>query len=75
MRALVAVVTPELARSVEFARELLDDETLAANAVLAEWLAAQREALDAALGEDDLDQIVAVLGRLGLAFASPRGSG
>lgn len=67
-------MTPELERSVACARELLDDEDLGRNPVLAEWLAAQREALDAALGAGDLDQVVAVLGRLGLAFASPRGS-
>lgn len=67
-------MTADLARSVEFARELLDDQDLCSNLVLAEWLAAQREALDAALGADDHDQVVAVLGRLGLAFASPRGS-
>jgi hypothetical protein len=68
------VVTPELARSVEFARELLDDEDLGRNPVLAEWLAAQREALEAALASNDRERLVAVLARLGLAFAAPRGS-
>jgi hypothetical protein len=67
-------VTPDLERSVELARALLDDKTLIANAVLAEWLAAQREALDAALGAGDRDELIAVLARLGLRFSPARGS-
>lgn len=53
------VVTAELARSVECARELLDDETIGRKPVLAEWLAAQREAFDDALASDYREQVVA----------------
>jgi len=63
----------DLARSIELARELLDDEDLCHDPVAAEWLAAQRTALDDALAAGDREQLVAVLARLGLMFATPRG--